>query len=97
MTYVLNKNQKQLIAGYQLKEICDFLKISQQSLAHDLGITVSELQNLFAGNMEFKPDHQQTYLQAVMAKVKEVFDFVEHKQAHEDVNGYASEQELEDK
>lgn len=45
MTYVLNKNQKQLIAGYQLKEICQFLHILQKGLAQDLGITDTELQN----------------------------------------------------
>lgn len=97
MTYVLNKNQKLLIVGYQLKKICDDLHISQKALAKDLGITVPELQKVFAGSMEFQPDHQQTFLQTVLAKVKYMFDFIEQKQAHEDVNGYASEEELEEK
>lgn len=97
MTYVLNKNQKLLITGYQLKKICDDLHISQKTLAKNLGITIPELQKVFAGSMEFKPDHQQTFLQTVMTQVKEIFDFIEQKQAHEDVNGYASEEELEEK
>lgn len=95
MTYVLN--QKQLIAGYQLKEICRSLHISQKDLAQDLGITDAELQKLFNGSLEFKPDHQQTFLQNVLAKVNDIFDFIKQKQVHEDVNGYASEQELEEK
>lgn len=95
MTYILNQNQKNLIASHKFANILNLLTVSNDEICKRNNLELEEFSAAMAGKTKLSKVALKAIQSAIATEIKELVSFVDKPQVHHDINGYETEEELE--